>query len=53
MVSSRGEAGGGGSPGEGGGGGTGGSPKDLNIASISSSRLGPKSNDFCKQNIKI
>lgn len=52
IVSSRGEAGEGGSPGEGGG-GNGGSPKDLNTASISSSKLGPKSNDFCEQNTKI
>ena len=44
MVSSRGEAGGGESPGDGGGGGD--PPSDLNTASISSKRLGPKSNDF-------
>jgi hypothetical protein len=50
TVSSRGEAGRGGSLGEGGG-GTEESPKDLNTASISSSRLGPKSNDFWKCNI--
>jgi len=48
IVSSRGEAGGGGTPGEGGG-GTEEPLKDLRTASISSSRLGPKSNVFCKQ----
>jgi hypothetical protein len=52
MVSSRGEAGGGGIPGDGGG-GTEEPLKDLRTASISSSKLGPKSNDFCKHSTRI
>lgn len=53
TVSSRGEGGGGGEAGGrlgGAGGGGGGPPRHLNTASISSNKLGPKSNGFYKKN---